>query len=152
MSDQNPYQSPCQNPYNWRNPNPLIRIAREDLHTQLSKGLIRGESFAIFGGRGMGKSTFIWGLHEELGKTGLCESVRISETPAERTKKAAVDFLAFRLGLDTNPVGDVERLLRDRAEARPDRPHLILLFDNLDAWTDREASVTWAPTRRRYPE
>lgn len=135
----------ADNPYRWDEHEIRHWVARDvglddepaNVET-LAQALRQGRSVALFGGRGLGKSTFLRKLCEHLEADTTTRVVLIDEPPGERTKKGCVDTLAEELDVPTSPTGQVKRVINAWRERHPGH-RLVLLYDEVDRYAGDSA-------------
>ena len=76
------------NPYNWRQHQPAIEIARPNLG-EVAEELLDGGSGVLLAGRGMGKSVFLRQLQTVLARRDDVRTVLFPVPPAGRSLSAA---------------------------------------------------------------
>ena len=120
-----------EKPYTWTKARPQEVIGRKALLDEVETGLLGDESFALLGGRGMGKTVFLTELVRRLEVRQNVQIELIDELPGERTKSACVAMLADTLGVGEQRSGTVKAVLRAWQTAHPGKK-LILLYDDVD--------------------
>lgn len=118
---------------NWVDNNKSIFVGRDDWIRSIVES---GQSYAVYGGRRIGKSSLLKALEGELGKADI-KSIYIDLEGARSLNEgitAAQDILE-RLGIneDCNTLSDFHRLLTKYFQKNPDS-RVVVLFDELDPY------------------
>lgn len=119
------------NPYDWTQQNPQVEIPRPEL-AGAAEGLLRGRSFILLAGRGMGKSVFLRQLQRELEG----DDVRVflfPEPPIELTAQSCLRQLGRKLGVETEGMDHASEVL-DEYFSRDVPRNVVLLFDEFDRY------------------
>ena len=131
------------NPYNWRQHQPAIEIARPNL-AEVEDELLRGGSGVLLAGRGMGKSVFLRQLHAELGTREGVRTVLFPVPPAGRSVEGWLRALAQRLDSPVDKPLDPHEVI-EACLAGNDAPRrIVLLFDELDRYAGPAESLAAA--------
>lgn len=149
------------NPYNWRRINLNVFYGRTELVANLSEKLISGKSFGIVGGYGIGKTTFLRRVEQELlarargAKSGgllvvpiYIDTLAIASTPSISLSESIYQEIAYRVNekliqVPESPEVSYEHVdavnfrnylqnVVDAISASDYRPQIIFLFDEVE--------------------
>ncbi len=128
------------NPYNWRQHQPAVEIARPILST-VADELLRGGSGVLLAGRGMGKSVFLRQLRAALAERDEVRTVLFPVPPAGRTVEGWLAALARRLSSSVESPLDAHEVI-EACLAADDAPRrIVLLFDEFDRYAGPPAAL-----------
>ena len=125
------------NPYRWQSNKPKPAIERTELREEMVGSLMRGYSYVLIGGHGMGKSVFLTQLEARL-KQEHVELHTFAEKPSPLDVKSLRDRLAEALSVGHE---DEVRLVFDRWFDRADARNVVLLYDDIDAYVEDGSTV-----------
>jgi predicted transcriptional regulator len=138
-----------KNPYDWLRPTPDLFYGRNRLEMieEVIAGLKRGESFAIVGGRRLGKTTLLQRLHKEItmqqDHTGLFSIyIDAQNMPGASSAAEAMEWIKRSVGVAIN----FDLMRRDewlgewviRVVEKMKCLRLILLIDEFDSFREYE--------------
>ncbi|GBC94015.1 hypothetical protein HRbin15_02520 [bacterium HR15] len=126
------------NPYHWMRPNPDLFYGTErfELITEIISGLKRGESFAVIGGRRIGKTTFLRKLEEEITKANhilFPVYIDAQAMPGASSPSEAFNWIrsSVQQSIGADLLGDDWGWIRKAIDVTR-CPKLILLIDEFD--------------------
>lgn len=120
------------NPYDWTQQNPQVEIPRPELSGAV-EGLLRGRSFILLAGRGMGKSVFLRQLQRELEGSSDVRVFLFPEPPIEMTARSCLRQLGRKLGVETEGMDHANEVF-DEYLSRDVPRNVVLLFDEFDRY------------------
>ncbi len=121
-----------KNPYDWTLQNPQVEIPRPELQAT-AEGLLRGRSFILLAGRGMGKSVFLRQLQRELEASSDVRAHLFPEPPIEVTARSCLRQLGRGLGVETEASDHTSEVLDEYLEQDVPK-NVVLLFDEFDRY------------------
>ena len=129
------------NPYNWRQHQPAVEIARPNL-SEVAAELLRGGSGVLLAGRGMGKSVFLRQLRAALERREGVRTLLFPVPPAGRSVESWLSALAQRLASPVDNPLDPHEVIEACLAAADAPRRIVLLFDELDRYAGSAESLT----------
>ncbi|BCW94623.1 MAG: ATP-binding protein [Fimbriimonadales bacterium] len=126
-----------ENPFDWLRINPSLFYGKHRLNLihEVSKGLLRGESYALVGGRRMGKTTFLRRLNEELQRINhlSVSYIDIQTMPSCSDASQALAWLTGEdsIGLSASGIEIVIRTIQ--AKKKHGYAKVVWLLDEFDS-------------------
>ncbi len=131
------------NPYNWRQHQPAVKIARPNL-AEIVEALLRGGSGVLLAGRGMGKSVFLRQLQAVLARREDVRTVLFPVPPAGRSVESWLRALAHRLDSPVDRPLDPHEVIEACLAGDGAPRRIVLLFDELDRYAGPADSLAAA--------
>lgn len=121
-------------PYDWTRPSSPVTISRPAV-SRAVEVLLAGRGALLLAGRGLGKSRFLNGVAEQLGRDPSAKVLRYREPPGvERSLPAILRRLARDLGVDVPDVESFDDVLGEFFSRDAATQSVCILFDEVDQY------------------